>query len=246
LHSLLLLSLSLLLIFLPACTSLPTTTPPPTPQALLIHRPLALQGWDQRLYACGESFPGLAIFIVDQPPVSSPTGSLYLELHLGASNLSAVSAAEPFVLASEELRLAANIAFPVAELTLPQLRSIFNGQISSSQALDPAAQEFPLQAWTYPSGDEARLAFEKAALLQPAQALIAPDPRLMLEALAGQAGAVGYLPASAFNLGNEIQRAQIKELALKEAPADLFRQPVIFILPAQASDLLNAYLGCLP
>ena len=200
-----LLPLCLLLIILPACASLPTATPPPTPQALLIQRSLALQGWDNQLYACAQEFPQLAVFIVEKTPATSPPGSLSLELHFGSPTQSTLGSAEPFVLGSEDLRLAANTAFPLDELTPAQLRDIFSGH-SSSQALAPNAQEFPLQAWTYPSGDEARLVFEKAVLNQPAKALIAPDPRLMLEALAGQAGAVGYLPASAFS-----RRAKIKE-----------------------------------
>lgn len=234
--------LCLLLVFLPTCAPLPTATPPPTPQALFVQRPLILQGWDARLYACAVDFPQIALFIAEQAPEPSLTGSLSLELHYGAPNQSNENT---YILGYEDLLLAANISFPANELTLPQLQEIYHGQTASSQAIAPTDQDFPLQAWTYPNGELARQVFDKAVLHEPSQALIAPSPQAMLEALADQAGAVGYLPASAFSLADETQKAQIKELELKEVPADIFRKPILFLLPAELSDLLNAFLQCL-
>jgi hypothetical protein len=201
-----------------------------------------LQGWDDRLRTCAADFPQIALFIAEQFPQTTIAGSLNLELLLGVPNQ---SSEKLFVLGTEDLLLVANIRFPVAELSLQQLQDIYNGRVTSSQDITANAKEFPLQAWTYPASDPARQVFERASLLQHVQALIAPDPHAMLQALADQPGAVGYLPLSAFAAADESQKAQIKELAFIEAPPDIFIQPVLVSLPSEPPDLLQAYLTCL-
>lgn len=227
---------------LAACAPLLTSTPPPTPQPLLVQRPLALQGWDDHLRTCAADFPQIALFIAEQGPQSTIAGSLNLKLFLGAPTQSST---EFFVLGTEELLLAANIRFPVAELSLMQLQDIYSGRATSSQDITADAEDFPLQAWTYLANDPARQVFEQASLLQQVRALIAPDPYAMLQALADQPGAVGYLPRSAFAAADESQKAQIKEIAFIEAPPDIFIQPVLVSFPSKPPDLLQAYLTCL-
>jgi len=240
-----LLSLCLLLVFLPACSPPPVATPPSTPQAILITRSPALLGWDPKLYSCAKDFPQLAVFVEEKvlglPGSASPT----LELRFGAPTEMAENS---FLLGWDDLILLANTTFPLDEISLPQLQGLFTGQLSTFQDLDPQSPATVLQVWTYPAGDETRQVFDRAVLSQltaPPLALIAPDPPAMLEALAGGIGAVGYLPVSAFPLADAAQKSQVKILALKDKPAEFFRQPVIALLSAQPGALLNAYFQCL-
>ena len=240
-----LLSLCLLLVLLPACSPPPVSTPPSTPQAILITRSPALLGWDPKLYSCAKDFPQLAVFVEEKALSSPGSASPTLELRFGAP----IEPAEnSFLLGWEDLILVANTTFPLDEITLSQLQDLFTGQLSTFQDLDPQSPATVLQAWTYPAGDETRQVFDRVVLLQPTAlplALIAPAPPAMLEALAGGVGAVGYLPVSAFPLADAAQKSQVKILALKDKPAEFFRQPVIALLSVQPGALLNAYFQCL-
>jgi hypothetical protein len=233
----------LLLLILPACTSLPSATPPPTPQILVIARPLALQSWDEKIHTCARNFPQLAVFVVENYPDIKTSPKPEVTLQLG--NLFQ-PAENTYRLGQEDILLAANIAFPDEELSLSQLLDLVTASLK-----DPTSQEsptIPVQFWTYPPGDEARAAFEHAVLpagSSPSQALIAPDPSAMLEALGNEPGAFGFLPSSSLSQASADQQSKVKVIKLKETPADFLRQPVVGNLSTSPSPLLNVYLQCL-
>jgi len=233
------------LIILSACSPLPTASPPLTPQTLLLTRPAALAGWDARFYACAQNFSQLAIFVEEKAPASLEQNDPTIAFHFGApTDLTGKS----YIIAYEDILLAASQNFPREDISLTQLQGIFNGQLATAQALDPASAPDPLQAWTYPLGDETRQLFDNAVFADgtaPVLALIAPDPSAMLEALATTPDSIGYLPASALSLASADQTSQIKTLSLNDGSAEFSHQPVIAQLSAEPGILQNAFMQCL-
>jgi hypothetical protein len=234
-------NLLLFMLLLPACAPLPTDAPPPTPQTLIIARPMALQGWNSKIYKCAAIFPQLAVFIIEDPNQSPLTSDISLKLGNPEQPTKYT-----YLIGNEDLVLAANIAFPGEELSLIQLQDLI-----STPPTNPPSPDSPItsvQFWTYPPDDAARAAFEQAVL--PAgssfsQAFIAPDPTAMLEALATDPSALGYLPASALTLASADQQSKIKVLKLKETLADFLRQPVIATFPTAPNQVQTAYAQCL-
>jgi hypothetical protein len=227
----------LLLLSLPACATLPTGTPPPTPQILVIARPLALQGWDEKVLTCAKEYPQLAVFVIENYPGAQTTPKPEVTLQLGNPSQPADNT---YLLGQEDILLAANTAFPGEELSLLQLQYLISAF--------PESPALPVQFWTYPSSDEARAAFEQAVLpdgSSPIRARIAPDPSAVLEALENDPAAFGYIPASSLFQASADQQSKIKVIKLKETPADFLRQPVVASLSTSPSPLLNVYLQCL-
>jgi hypothetical protein len=233
----------LLLLLLPACAPLATATPPPTPQILVIARPLALQGWDEKIHTCAQNYPQLAVFIVEDYPGAQASPKPDVTLQLGNSSQPVENT---YLLGQEDILLAANPAFPGKELTLAQLQDLLTASLPAP--ISQGSQLLSVQFWTYPPGDEARAAFEQAVLpagSSPIQSLIAPDPSAMREALVNDPTALGYLPASSFFQASADQQSKLKVVNLKETPADFLRQPVLASLPGSPSPFLTAYLQCL-
>ncbi len=233
----------LLLLILPACAPLPTATPPPTPQILVIARPLALQGWDERIHTCAKNYPQLAVFVIDNYPGAQPIPEPKVTLQLGNPSQPADNT---YLLGQEDILLLANTAFPDEELSFSGLQDLVTTSLTIPAS--PESLAHPVQFWTYPPGDEARAAFEQAVLpdgTSPTLALIAPDPSAMLEALEGDPAVIGYLPASSLSQTSADQQRKIKVIKLIETPADFLRQPVVASLSTSPSPLMNAYLQCL-
>jgi hypothetical protein len=233
----------LLLLILSACASLPTATPPPTPQILVIARPLALQGWDEKIHTCAKNYPQLAVFVNDNLPGAQTTPKPAVTLQLGNPYQPADNT---YLLGQEEIYIAANTAFPDEELSLSQLQDFVTTSLTIPAS--PKSRSLPVQFWTYPPGDEARAAFEQAVLPDGSlstYALIAIEPSAMLEALEKDPTAFGYLPASSLSQASADQQSKIKVIKLKETPADFLRQPVVASLSTSPSPLVKAYLQCL-
>jgi hypothetical protein len=234
-------NLLLLLLLLQACAPLLTAAPPPTPQTLIIARPLALESWDNKIDNCATKFPQLAVFIIEDTNPSPITPDITLKL----GNLNQ-STDNTYLIGNEDLVLAANTAFPVEELSLNQIQDLI-----STPSTNPPSQDSVIasaQFWTYPAGDVARAAFEQAVLpagSSPTQAYIAPDPSAMLEALAKNPSALGYLPASVLLQAEPDQKNLIKVLNLNKTLADSLRQPVVATFPATPNQVQTAYAQCL-
>jgi hypothetical protein len=232
----------LLVLIFSACTPLIRAGPPPTPQVLILARPLALNGWDARIHTCAKSFPQLAIFIVDDSYAessSNPGITLYLGNPTKTPNYT-------YLIDQEDILIVANKAFPLDELSLPQLQALMSGAFSSSS---PQFSTNPVvQFWTYPYDDQARIAFDQAILTSGSghiNAQIAPDPSTLLAALVDNPAAFGYLPSSAFLQASPDQKNKVKLVNIDEKLAASLRQPVLAIFTSSPDQLENAILQCL-
>jgi ABC-type phosphate transport system substrate-binding protein len=144
----------------------------------------------------------------------------------------------------EEIVLIANQLNPLDELTLEELQGIYVGKESRwNQGSDQ-----PIQVWVLPVGDTARQVFDSAVI--PSQsispnALLAPDAGAMLEAVAGDEYAIGYLPASFITSSDPSLSVRIKLIKIDNLPAERFTLPVITVTDEEPEGLTRQLIICL-
>ncbi|HWQ46757.1 MAG TPA: undecaprenyl-diphosphatase UppP [Longilinea sp.] len=95
--------------------------------------------------------------------------------------------------------------------------------------------------WTYPDGDEILTMVETELLdggLIANTAHIAPDPEAVLQAVAADPNAIGFIPLGLLN-------ERVRALALTDAPTDFLTQDVLAISPTTPQEPLTSWLACL-
>jgi hypothetical protein len=184
-----LLVLSSLIILLAACGAPPVSSPAPTPQSIILTYPVALQPWADKMSGCASDNPLVALYFTPSTSVDMDIlpNDIVLELGQptqgdGSTYLSQVG--------REQIDVIVNRDNPVLQLSAKELSSIFSGQQTTWN--DYSAR--PIQVWVLPEGDPARLIFDRSILQSlplTSQAMLAPDPSAMLEAISLDENAIG-------------------------------------------------------
>jgi hypothetical protein len=238
-----------LLLLLAGCAQVEIQAPPPTSQPLTVDYTPALRTWQPALYACASTLPEIALFTHEVPAERLDLQAADLALRLGApqSNL------DFFAVQIGEERVIAIVhpENPLEDMGGAILRGLYTGQISNWAEAAPGF-DADVQVWTYPPGDETRQTWEAAlfgAAPPAVQGLLAPDPQAMLEAVAGEPGALGYLPRSWLAQGSVAQgsvaQGSVRELLLPVELADRLRQPVLAVAAQEPQGAARALLACL-
>ena len=232
-----------------ACGAAPSADLPASPQPILvIYRPAA-QAVLPELAACAANYPTIAIYA--QPDVrplpeirADPEIGADLILYLGDDGLSE-SAYTATLLGYETLVVIVNANNPLASLTRQELQAIYTGETNTWQVGD---QETEIQAWTYATQEGARHTFENAVLGTTTltnRVLLAASPQAMLEAIASEANAIGYLPGSWLLPGAPAPTEGVHAIRLDETIANQLRLPVLALTPSTPQGMLQAVLLCL-
>jgi hypothetical protein len=136
------------------------------------------------------------------------------------------------VLAYEALTFIVHPDNPRTSITRAELVTIYTGR-------QPAGET---HAWAYPGGDDVQQAFETSVLQgPPEQALpvfVAPDPAAMLEAVAQDPAALGFLPAGWLN-------EDVRALAVSDLSAEQSTQPVLALSLSEPQGAARGWLLCL-
>jgi hypothetical protein len=219
--------------------------PPPTPLVMRLQITPALSGWSGRVHECALQNPSIGLAVDERPASALDLQQADAIMRLGPLPQ---PAAYPLVLGWEEVVLIANLASPRDALGADELRSVFNGKTVywSTAAAQPGAAPtssaaLPIHPWTYPAGDDLRAAFEAALWSgQPPAARIseAPGPAAMLQAVAEDPAAIGYVPKSLLN-------NTVRELTVKGALPGNLQQPVLVLVSTEPQGALRAFLVCL-
>ncbi len=100
-------------------------------------------------------------------------------------------------LAEERIGVVVNPDNPIQSLSLEEMRGVFSGQLQSWSQV--GGSDLPIQVWVLPAADEASQISDKnlfGGLTISSQAYLATGPSLMLQAIANDPGAIGYLPGA--------------------------------------------------
>ncbi len=220
----LLLTLGLLLVT--ACKPIVTATPLPMPQIVTVAITPTLRPWHDILHQCAIANPGIALILDEKPATSLELGAADLILRVGEPPEGVSGSAA--LLRWEEIVM---IAHPDAEFD--------NWDIAKLHDIYTASPP-PYQIWTYSPGSELRPIFD-AAVLGDADtspyAFLAPDPDAMLEAVANDQHAIGYLPKSW--LTDDVRTVDV-DTDLQNA----FRQPILALTDTEPEGVLRVFLVC--
>jgi hypothetical protein len=230
------LAAALSLLLLAGCQPL-VATPPPTAWPVRVQYTPALAPRLAALHACAGQIPGAGLLVDERPATALDPAKADLVLRFGQP---APPPAFSAPIGEDEMVAVVNSANPVS-LKPGDLAAIFSGQIRAWSDLDPASTQTPapIQPWTYPAGDDVRDAFTQSSLSGAAispRAGLAPDPAAMLQAVAGDPAAIGYLP-----------RSQVTgQVRVVEAAGDNpVQTPILAIAQAEPQGPARALLACL-
>ncbi|MBU0512539.1 MAG: hypothetical protein KKD28_15825 [Chloroflexi bacterium] len=218
-----LLTLGLLLVT--ACTPIATATPLPTPQLITVAITPTLRPWHDILHKCATANPEIALILEEKPETSLEVGAADLILRVGAPPEGIPGSAA--LLGWEEILIIAHPETKFDNWDIAKLHDIYT------------ASPTPYQIWTYSPGSELRQIFDAAVLNARTSpyAFLAPDPAAMLEAVANDKRAIGYLPKSwlndavrPVNVGSDLQ--------------NVLRQPILALTDTEPEGVMRAFLVC--
>lgn len=239
----LLMVLSSTILLLAACGAPQVSTPAPTPQAIDLTYPPSLQPWADKLAGCASSNPLIGLYI--NPPNSSDAEILPNDILLELGRPTQVNGSIYLSqVGREQIDVLVNQSSPVSQLSTDDLRSIFSGQQITWN--DAFAQ--PIQVWVLPDGDPAREIFDQAVLQTlpvTSQAMLAPDPSAMLEAISKDVNSIGYIPASFLNSTGSVDPGEVQIVQLDLSLETALDQPVVALTQGEPQGLLRSLLVCL-
>jgi hypothetical protein len=231
-----------LILLLSACGAPAISTPLPTPQAIGVTYPLALQPWADKLSICASGNSQVALYFnpSNNPGTSIPSNDILLVLGQPVINESQGYSSQ---VGMEQIVVIVNKENPLEQLSMDEIGSIFSGQLSTW----PEGSGQPIQVWVLPEGDPARKPFDQTFLQTRAlttQALLAPDPAAMLEAVSTDVDSIGYLPKSYLNASSSVNPGNVHFIQLDKSAENGLNQPVIALTRGEPAGLLRSLLVC--
>lgn len=223
-----------------ACAPITTQTPSPTLHLLRVGLSPAVQPWKTHVESCAEKLPGYGL-ILDELVFEADTWDrydvvIYLGLPESFSGFSTQIGAETFA-------LIVNSANPIESIAAERIVDIYTASITTWALVETDGSSFtqPITPWIYPERDFLHQAFKRAARFPDGarvEATIAPDPGAMLEAVASESGAIGYVPTRW--LSDPIEG--VKPVTWDGDPVEL---PVLGLAESDPQGAVRSLLVCL-
>ncbi len=231
-----------LVLILVACQSPPAATPAPTPEAVRVYYPPSLQPWADKLASCATKEPQVALYFVPSANPVDDIGANDIALEIGQPD----GVANSNYIAQigwEQVVLVVNQANPLSQMTSDKLKQVLSGQVTEWTA-DSA---HTIQIWVLPQGDPVRKIFDHAlGLAQPMapDTHLAPDPTAILEAVAADEDALGYVPQSFMRDNRVITDGGVKVLQVENSVQQALHQPVLAYTLSEPSGYGRDLLVC--
>lgn len=211
-----------------ACQPSATTVALPSPQILHMQITPALDRLRPALHACAAE-EALGLVVDSLPATALDPSQTDLALRWSAPAETSDFAA---VLAEEALVVIVHPTQERAAVTRGELRALYSA----------GQQAGGLNPWAYPPGDDVQQAFETLVLQgppeQPLPVFLAPDPPAMLEAVAEDPNAIGFVPAGWVT-------GQVRVLPVSDLDTEESLQPILAISTAEPQGAARAMLLCL-
>jgi hypothetical protein len=180
-----------------ACTATPTATIPPSPRPVKVTYSPSLVPIEEALHTCAEDHPEIALIAEKKPVSSIDLEDIDLSIWWGEKP-SDTSFAYP--LAQDELVVILNQENLNSNLSASELRALYTGAVLNWNEI--STYQAVVSVWIYPLSNELRRIFQENLLGEQrvtSLAYQAPDPQAMLEAVARDPGAIGFIPRSWLN-----------------------------------------------
>jgi len=230
-------------IFIAGCATPKTSTPAPTPEAIKIYYPASLLPWVDELSTCAATNPLVALYFIQLTSPGTKFGPEDLLLELGQPNR-ALNGSYLAQVGEEQVVFIINQANPISRLTASQLRQIYSGEVRIWE--DSKRQS--IQVWVSPQGETTQQIVDNALDLSQQQApdaMLAPNPLSMLQAVSSDEAAIGYLPLSFLRSKIYAGADQVKIITLEQTLNQELRQPVIISTQSEPSGYGRWLIACL-
>jgi hypothetical protein len=219
-----------------ACSPSQIATIPPSPQPVKIAFSPSFEFIENAVHACANHLPELAI-IVDKIPASSTNVNNYdLTIWWGGKPVDAPFA---YPLAQDDLVIILNQENPNRDLSTDELRVLYSGKVQNWDEI--STYQAAVSVWIYPERNELRGILEENLMSDirfTSLAYLAPDPQAMLEAVARDPGAVGFVPRSWLN-------QDVKITQIDQELHDALVQPVLALSSLEPQGGPLVLLDCL-
>jgi hypothetical protein len=194
----------------------------------------------EAFHTCAAAISGFALNVNEVPASALDNLTADLVFRLGG----APGDAYAIPIGEVSIVLIVNALNPVLALPEENLRDIFTGR-TTNWVVVGGAQE-PIQVWSYPDGDDIRLAFDAVIFggdqITP-QALLAPNPQAMLEAVVADPYAIGYVPQNWLAKTSNVN--PIRSLNISQKLAEVLHQPVFAFSGTEPQGLTRQFLVCM-
>jgi hypothetical protein len=236
------LPLVLLVLGLASCQSVPAAPVIPKPEVWEIASTPSLGWLAPGMNQCLQSFPNRAISFSDYPAPSLLDQSTDVALRWGVP----VGLQQPaFELGSDHLVFIVHPENPLSQIKLEDLQAVFSGNLLLWTDACPECANLPegdIELWTYAPGDDVQDLFEETILSDTrisTGAYLAASPADVLNAVAEDPSAIGYLPSA------WLKESAVQELIIINLPISTLTRPILAITSSQPQAELNAWLTCL-
>jgi hypothetical protein len=232
-----------LVLLLSACRNPDVSTPAPTPEAINVTYPSALQAWADKSSNCASNDPQIALYFTQSDTLDTTIHANDIVLELGQTTLDSADSYLSQV-GWEQVIVVVNKDNPLSQLSKDELKSIYSGQILNWE--NGSGQ--PIQVWVLPEGESTRTIFDDAIIFNQSlttEAMLAPDPAAMIEAISKNINAIGYLPGSFLTTDDSPDTSNVKIVQLETSLVSELQQPVIAITPNEPTGVLRNLLVCL-
>ena len=227
------------LLLFTACGNPSHATAPSTPVIVNVALTPSVQQLAEVLHSCSIAHADFVLTINEMPASALDNQTADLVFRLGGSPGNMYAAA----IGEESIVLIVNTDNPVLSIPLEKIHDLFTGQITSW--VDVGGEQQSVQVWVYPEGDDVRSVFDAVIFpgenLNP-QAILAPNPQAMLNAVADDPQAIGYVPRGWLVRANDVDRIRI--LNVDPTLAEDLRQPILALSRTEPEGLLRQLLGC--
>jgi phosphate transport system substrate-binding protein len=232
-----------LVLSLIGCAAPDIYTPAPTPGAINIVYPSTLQPWAEMLANCGSNNPQIALYFMQSTNLDPDIRPNDIMLELGQTTQDNADS-YLYQIGWEQVVVIVNKDNQLSQISNDDLRAIISGQVSKWEG----GSGQPIQVWVLPEGEPTRTVYDNFVMsAQPltTEAMLAPDPGVMLEVISKDADAIGYLPGSFLSRGDSSFVSKVKILQVEPSLEAELRQPVIAIVQSEPKGLLRNLLVCL-
>jgi hypothetical protein len=231
-----------LMLQLVACGAPEVRTPAPTLHPIKVIFPPALTSWANKFTICATTEPLVGLYFIESTIPSTQVSNDEVVLELG--NPSQIDPSSFLSqLGLEQIAVIVNQENDISHISMNMLQSIFSGQLAS---WDTSSNQ-PIAVWVLQDGDPIRSVID-SVLMQSisltSDAMLAPDAVAMLEAVAGDPNAIGYLPNSILSSGDPTLISKVKTIQLDETLEEDLNQPVIAITQNEPQGILRELLTC--
>lgn len=223
-------------LWLAACNSPPTATIPPAPIPVSVSYSPYLARIQDALHACALELPQAAIFF-DQTTGSEQDFEDHDLFIWWGEKPAGIDYA--YQLSEDALVVIANPENPKQELGQQELSALFSGRVETWTEIGILDEQ--VRVWIYPETNTLSETFKKEVLGEQRfsrLASIAPSPQAMLESVAGDPGAIGFLPRAWIS-------QDVSIIKIDPGLQNNLTKPLLALTPTEPRADLQALLACL-